>query len=91
MSWIPKDAQYQNLYGIVKCLFFKKLKFNICQGANYMCILHQNIDVFLFTEHSRETFNVLEEQRQDSIMCFVIKEPDPSPGQVLESRTSVNV
>ena len=57
-----------------------------------MCILHQNIeDIFLFIENSRGSFNVTEEQMQTTIMCFIIKGPDPSLGQVLESRTSVNV
>lgn len=70
---------------------FQELKFKICQRANYMCFLHQNMqDVLIFTESSREAFNVLEEQRLGTTMRFIIKEPDPSLGQVLESRTSVN-
>lgn len=78
MSQIPQDIQYPNQYGIVTCLFFKKLRFNICQGANYIYILRQNIDGFLFIENSREAFNVLREQRQDTVRCFVTEEIDPS-------------
>lgn len=52
--------------------------------------VHQNLKGVLI-EDSREAFNVFE-NRDKTELCFLsLKNQTPSPGQILESKTSVNV